>query len=596
MPTFQKNQNIGAYIVQFPIKPGDYAETSRVKDASGKNYFLKLFNYAKLQHYQFDEEGRVIEIEVAKQLNHPNLSHYHDSGDLMIDGRQYGYFVMDFISGETVAQKTERAQRCSVFEAKRIVAGVLEGLKYLHSLPDPITHNELTVENVMLDMSFTPPQPKIIDFGFARMSSLKRMKVPLQNRNPYVLSNETFNGTYTQQSDMYSVGAMLYRLLFGMVPYYTNTSAFQSQDVLNDVIEAKTRPLTFPSIELFEFDEQLQNTIKIALCDDVDVRFKTAEEFLDALIGKTQVDNPDDKRKVNSAPQQHGSTITQRIPQGEGFSAIAGMAELKALIKRDVIDVVTDPETSAQYGLSIPNGMLLYGPPGCGKTFFAKHLAEEIGFNYMEVTPADLKSRWVNASQENIKKMFDEAAKNVPTVIFIDEINELVPDRDDRNVHEMSQSAVEEMLAQMDRTGEKGIFVIGATNLPQKIDKAMLRAGRLERKYYIGPPDQEARKALFEMYLSKRSKVVDFGVDYERLAQKTEYFISADIRFIVDDAARAARDSRSKITMALLEETIENTTPSISRQALEQYAAIQKIMEDNQTTQKQLTRNKIGFK
>ena len=132
--------------------------------------------------------------------------------------------------------------------------------------------------------------------------------------------------------------------------------------------------------------------------------------------------------------------------------------------------------------------MLLYGPPGCGKTFFAKHFAEEVGFNFMCITPATLKSRYVNATQENIAKMFKEAEENAPTVIFIDEMNELVPNRDDGNVHEMSRSAVNEMLAQMDRTGEKGIFIIGATNYPNMIDPAILRAGRLDKKYYISLP------------------------------------------------------------------------------------------------------------
>lgn len=593
MPTLQKQQSIGSYTVQFPIKTGSYAETYRVKDSAGKNYFLKLFNYAKLQRFQFDEEGQVIEIEVAKQLNHNNLSHYHDSGDVMIDGQQYGYFVMDFISGETAAQKTLREQKCSVYEAKRIVQGVLEGMRYLHSLPTPIIHNELTAENVMLDLSTNPPTPKIIDFGFARFGNQRRQIVPLQGRNPYALANETFNGIYTVQSDMYSIGAMLYRLLFGVLPYYTSSSPLQGQPSIEAVLEAKKRMLRFPSNDLYEFDDQLRNTIKTALSDDVDIRFKSADEFLDALEGKLVVTDPDSKRKEQAGGSEPASHKPVQKPQGEGFSAIAGMQELKDLLKRDVIEVIREPELSAEYGLSIPNGMLLYGPPGCGKTFFAKHLAEEIGFNYMEVTPASLKSKWVNASQENIKKMFDEAAQNAPTVIFIDEINELVPDRNNDRVHEMSQSAVEEMLAQMDRTGEKGVFVIGATNLPQKIDPAMLRAGRLERKYYIGPPDKEARKALFEMYLKKRSKVVDFGIEYDQLAERTEYYISADIRLIVEDAARMARDQRGKITMALLLETIAKTRPSLNKQTLEQYETIKRLMEDEQP--KPEAPRRIGF-
>lgn len=174
----------------------------------------------------------------------------------------------------------------------------------------------------------------------------------------------------------------------------------------------------------------------------------------------------------------------------------------------------------------------------------------------MVKTPADLKSRYVNATQENIKAMFEEAYENAPTIIFIDEINELVPDRN-ADIHEMAESAVNEMLSQMDRTGEKGVFVIGASNLPKKIDTAILRAGRLEKHFYVGPPDFTARKLLFEMYLKNR-KALDFGIDYEKLSRMTENFVSADIQLIVDDAARQALYRKEKITMQILEETIKN--------------------------------------
>ena len=220
--------------------------------------------------------------------------------------------------------------------------------------------------------------------------------------------------------------------------------------------------------------------------------------------------------------------------------------------------------------------MLLYGPPGCGKTFFAKHFAEEVGFNFMCITPATLKSRYVNATQENIAKMFKDAEKNAPTVIFIDEMNELVPNRDGDDVHEMSKSAVNEMLAQMDRTGEKGVFIIGATNYPNMIDPAILRAGRLDKKYYIGVPDTEARMALFKLYLEKRP--YDFGLDYQQLADMTQGYVSADIQLIVNDAARNALRQHCKITMEILVSTISKTRPSLSTSELHKYEHIRAIM------------------
>jgi transitional endoplasmic reticulum ATPase len=278
------------------------------------------------------------------------------------------------------------------------------------------------------------------------------------------------------------------------------------------------------------------------------------------------------------------------VPKGKGFSAIAGMRKLKEQLQVEVIDALHSPEEYSKYGLTIPNGMLLYGPPGCGKTFFAKHFAEEVGFNFMLIKPSTLKSRYVNATQENIAQMFKDAEEKAPTIIFIDEMNELVPSRD-RDVHEMSRSAVNEMLAQMDRTGEKGIFIIGATNYPNMIDLAILRAGRLDKKFYIGPPDIEARRLMFELYL--KSRPYDFGLDYDKLASLTEGYVSADLEMIVNDASRIALRAKSKITMAILESVIAQTHPSLTSAELQKFSVIKTLMEENDSQSKV---HHVGFK
>jgi transitional endoplasmic reticulum ATPase len=236
---------------------------------------------------------------------------------------------------------------------------------------------------------------------------------------------------------------------------------------------------------------------------------------------------------------------------------------------------------------------LLYGPPGCGKTFFAKHFAEEVGFNFILATPSTLKSRYVNATQENIAKMFEDAEKDAPTIIFIDEINELLPNRDSDS-HEMSKSAVNEMLAQMDRTGEKGIFIVGATNYPDMIDPAMLRSGRLEKKFYLPPPDLKLRKSLFEMSLKNRKKVLDFGIDYNKLAILTENYVSSDIESIVNESTSIAMADDSRITMYLLEKVISTFKP-FSKEELKKYEAIKAKMNGENIEIKN-ERPRIGFK
>lgn len=591
MFTLTKKQQIGNYTITFPIKEGDYAESYRVKDAAGKNRFLKLINCAKLHRTQFDGEGHILEVEIAQQLNHPNIVKYKDNGETILNGRKYAYIVFDFISGETVSQLLSRDGDCSVYDAKSIVVGVLNGLKFLHSLPGPIIHNEITLQNIMVDVSLGSTTPKIIDFGYARYLSQGSSAFNKNGLSPFYLAPEALNGVFSIKSDIFSAGAVLFNLVYGLPPYFVELADCKGDATLQreKIDKQRELPLHFPNVEKFELDENLQNIMRKALATDIEDRFETTDEFIKALNGEIKVARIDNQKKIKSDDSKPKKTKVS-IPKGKGFSAIAGMAELKEQMQVEVIDALHSPEEYAKYGLTIPNGMLLYGPPGCGKTFFAKHFAEEVGFNFMLIKPSSLKSRFVNATQENIAQMFKDAEENAPTIIFIDEMNELVPNRDG-DVHEMARSAVNEMLAQMDRTGEKGIFIIGATNYPNMIDPAILRAGRLDKKYYIGPPDFEARKLMFELYL--KSRPYDFGLDYEKLAQLTTNYVSADIEMIVNDASRLALRNKSKITMAILENVIAGTKPSLNQSELNKYNQIKATIEGDA---QEKPRRRVGFK
>lgn len=536
-----------------------------------------MINCAKLHRTQFDADGNVLEVEIAKRLDHPNIVKYRDSGETILNGRKFSYIVFDYISGETTSQLLAREGECSVYDAKTIIISVLNGLKFLHSLHDPIIHNEITLHNVMVDVSSGATIPKIIDFGYARYLSQGSTAFNKNGLSPFYLAPEALNGVFSVKSDIFSAGAVLFNLVFGMPPYFVELADCKGDvNLQREKIDAqREQPLHFPKVEKFELDDDLMNIMRKALASDIEERFESTEEFIKALNGEIKVQRIDNQRKSKSDDSKQKRTkIT--VPKGKGFSAIAGMHELKEQMQVEVIDALHHPEEYANYGLTIPNGMLLYGPPGCGKTFFAKHFAEEVGFNFMLIKPSSLKSRFVNATQENIAQMFKDAEENAPTIIFIDEMNELVPNRDS-DVHEMARSAVNEMLAQMDRTGEKGIFIIGATNYPNMIDPAILRAGRLDKKYYIGTPDFEARKLMFELYL--KSRPYDFGLDYDKLAQLTEDYVSSDIEMIINDASRIALRQKSKITMAILEDVISKTKPSLTAAELKKYLAIKSKMD-----------------
>jgi len=573
--------------VTFFLKKGSYAESYRVKDKEKTTKLLKLFSYSKLYRTQFDQNGDVLEIEVLKKLKHPNIVKLIDSGNLLIENQKYAYAILDFISGETLADKMKREQTFNPYEAKDIILGVLNGLNYLHNQQNPIIHNDITNLNVMLDLSGQIPVPKIIDFGYARFLTQSNKDFQKEGLNPFYSANETFNKVFSVQSDIFSVGALYYHLLVGLPPWFVELSKFKSDTVqLEDtILKEREKPLQVVSSDS-KIEANTFNIIAKALQPDAENRFKNLKEFIQAVNGEIVVENP-----VLEKSAQSTQTL-KSVKKGEGFKSIAGMQELKDTIKLDVIDALNEKEKYAEYGLTIPNGMLLYGPPGCGKTFFAEKMAEEIGFNFYQIKPSDIQSKWVNASQENIKNLFDEARENAPSIIFIDELDALVPNRDNSSVNHMNTSAVNEFLAQMNNSGDDGVFIIGATNRPNSIDPAILRSGRLDKHIYLPPPDFEARELMFKLYLEKRP--TEIGLDYWELAKATENYVSSDIKFLCDEASRMALRSKSRITKEILLETIKSNNPSISLAELNSYIEIRAKMEGQQSNTNE--RPRIGFK
>lgn len=575
------------YTVTFFLKKGSYAETYRVKDKKNTTKLLKLFSYSRLHRTQFNKNGEVLEIEILKKLNHPNIVKLSDCGELFIENQKYAYAILDFISGETLADKMKREQTFNPYEARDIILGVLNGLNYLHNQQNPIIHNDITNLNVMLDLSEQVPIPKIIDFGYSRYLNQSQNEFNKEGLNPFFSANETFNNSFSVQSDIFSVGALYYHLLVGIPPWFVDISKFKSGSIIleYEILKERENPL-----QVVSSDSAIQantfNIISKSLHPDAKNRFKNITEFIQAIDGEIVIETPIYEHSVNFA-QNIKST-----KKGDGFSSIAGMQDLKDIIKLDVIDALNEKEKYAEYGLTIPNGMLLYGPPGCGKTFFAEKMAEEIGFNFYQIKPSDIQSKWVNASQENIKNLFDEARKNAPSVIFIDELDALVPNRNDSGVNHMNTSAVNEFLAQMNNSGEYGVFIIGATNRPNSLDPAVLRAGRLDKHVYLPPPDFEARELMFKLYLENRPTESD--IDYSELAKTTENYVSSDIKFLCDEASRMALRSRTKIKMQILTETIKTNKPSVSLSELNSYIEIKAKIEGKQSNSNK--RPSIGFK
>jgi hypothetical protein len=260
---------------------------------------------------------------------------------------------------------------------------------------------------------------------------------------------------------------------------------------------------------------------------------------------------------------------------GRGLGKVAGMHALKDLLRREVLGPLRDPEPYRRYGLSIPNGILLYGPPGCGKTYIARQLAEELDYYFVEIIPSEIASPYVHQTVMRIREMFDAAAEHAPAIIFIDEFEALVPSRAELGGHQQYKAEeVNEFLAHLNGCSEKNIFLIAATNRPEKIDPAVRRTGRLDKLIYVGPPDVEARREMLALHLQGRPVARDF--DIGALAEGLQGYSASDIRFLVDEAARAAFSDRQDISNHSFHTAIAGIQPSVTSEIERQYQSVER--------------------
>jgi len=463
----------------------------------------------------------------------------------------------------------------SQFSAVSLILKIAKAVEVLHNHNPTIVHNNLNMQNIVLDYTKKTVHPIITNFQCSRYLQDVNQSINIKLLNPFYIAPELYNAVYTVQSDIFSLGAMLYHMIFGIPPWHLDnpTNEYFQPEVVDALFEKREERLRFllPCGNKLE-DESLKNTLSKALHQDVDQRFKTLNEFSDAL------NNPIRKEEVNTKSSTSNSTSLRKAPKkGAGFSAIAGMTDLKETFNNDVIRALNEAELYKSYGLTIPNGMLLYGPPGCGKTFISQRFAEEVGFNFVELRPSDIKSQFINATEEKIGKIFKDASDNAPSIVFIDEIDAVVPSREDSSLHQMHAAPVNEFLAQMSNCSERGIFVIAATNRPERIDPAILRTGRLDKIIYLPPPDFYARFEMFKLYLKDRPVELDF--DYELIATKTENYVSSDLKFLIDESSRVALGEKIRISTEHVLSAIKTNRPSVSHSELKKYEELKKKIE-----------------
>lgn len=268
-----------------------------------------------------------------------------------------------------------------------------------------------------------------------------------------------------------------------------------------------------------------------------------------------------------------------REKPGITFNDIAGLDDVKQEIRLKMIYPFSHPELAAHYGVSVGGGVLLYGPPGTGKTMIARAVAGEIEATMFVVSPAQILSKWVGEAEQNIKKLFDAAKAEPRAIIFIDEIEALVPRRRDSHSTVMTR-VVPQILQELegfDRKAQRSLLFMGATNEPWALDPAVMRPGRFDAKIHVPLPDEPARYRLLEIYLAKRPLADE--VNLAALVQLLDGFSGADIKAVAERAATipflsavGGGDQRS-ISLADINAAIDQVGRSVQKADLAKYDA-----------------------
>ncbi len=217
-----------------------------------------------------------------------------------------------------------------------------------------------------------------------------------------------------------------------------------------------------------------------------------------------------------------------------GFGEVGGMEALKEEIRLKIIYPLQHADLYKAYGKAIGGGILMYGPPGCGKTHLARATAGEIKASFLSVGISDVLDMWIGRSERNLHELFEQARANKPCVLFFDEVDALGGRRSDMHGGSARQ-LINQFLAEMDGVEQSndGVLILSATNAPWHVDPAFRRPGRFDRVLFVPPPDEPARREILQIHC--KGKPIE-NIDFDSVAAKTENFSGADLKAVVDQA------------------------------------------------------------
>jgi SpoVK/Ycf46/Vps4 family AAA+-type ATPase len=243
--------------------------------------------------------------------------------------------------------------------------------------------------------------------------------------------------------------------------------------------------------------------------------------------------------EVESEKELHNHILDAR--PALRLSDVGGMADVKKRLENSFLLPLRNPEMSKLYGKSLRGGLLLYGPPGCGKTFIARAIAGELGAKFFTISIADILDPYLGKSEQNVHDIFQHARRQAPCVLFIDEVDAL-GQRRTAMTSSLLRGVVNQMLMELDGVSQdnEGVYVLAATNQPWDVDPALRRPGRLDRTILVVPPDEEARAEIFRHHLEGRPVE---NVQLKSLAKASKGLSGADIAYVCELASELALES-----------------------------------------------------
>lgn len=553
MRLFKKGEKIGKYTINEFIKKGPVAESYTVYGGDDMQYFLKVFDMSSLSKSQLLEGKEVPEIVFCKELNeeqNDNVIRYVDNGGLRKGDKEYHYLVTEFYHGQLLNESVEKEGVFDVDDAVQITLCVLNGLQYMHS--KAILHNDIRPSNIMLkELEDGMLLPTIIDLGHVSYMVLGRPNFMMGDLAPFFRAPETYRGIFTPKSDVFSVGALLYYLVFGKAPWEVDLTECgdDKNQIKAKVREARKKELVLDTEEV-HVPDFLKEILKKSLSLRAVSRFASANEFFTVLLDRLMPDETEP-----AANDQAEEEIKKG--SGNGFDQVAGRDELKEQLRKEVIFALQNPEKAKLYQLPPVNGILLYGPPGCGKSLVAKSFAEELGFNYTILDASEIGNIYQPGVIDNLQRVFDAATVKAPFVLILDEIEYLMPNPGEDRITKERVA----MLTMMINCSEKGILLVATTNQPEMVDPFLMRPGCIDRVFFVSQPDFEARKDIFKKHLSNRPSE---EIDYEELARLSEDFVAGDITETVNEAAITAAYMDVPISQKILVDVLKYKNPTYS--------------------------------